>query len=260
MKSSLLQVAKRELHAFRNTRPAWIGSLAAGVLLGLAGPFGTDEVMRLIPRVLYWMGIAGLTYLTGTILDAWLRPSLSRGLSIWAVMPLVSAVTASVITLQILCINGIIFGFFPDMRGGLILFGNVFAASLVISSAAVLMAPAPSVQANAGEPRILARLPFAKRGALISLSAVDHYVEVTTSAGSELVLMRLSDAIAETDPVKGLQIHRSHWIALDQIKTVERAKGKTTVVMSTGAALPVSRSNVAQLKEAGLLPQGTSHA
>ena len=253
-------MAKRELHAFRNTRPAWIGTLAAGVLLGLAGPFGTDEVMRLIPRVLYWMCIASLTYLTGTILDARLRPPLSRRLSIWFAVPIVSVVTACVITLQILGINGIIFGFFPDMRGGLILFGNVFAASLVISSAAVLMAQSPSVQTKADDPRILARLPFAKRGALISLSAVDHYVEVTTNAGSELVLMRLSDAIAEAEPVEGMQIHRSHWVALNQIKNVERAKGKTTVVMTTGSALPVSRSNVAQLKDAGLLPQGTSHA
>ena len=41
----------------------------------------------------------------------------------------------------------------------------------------------------------------------------DHYVRVFTDAGESLILLRLSDAMAEVRDVPGLQIHRSHWVA-----------------------------------------------
>ena len=47
---------------------------------------------------------------------------------------------------------------------------------------------------------------------------LQNYVEVWTERGTHLVLMRLSDAIRETAGENGLQIHRSHWVALGAVK------------------------------------------
>lgn len=260
MNDSPLQLAKREWHAFSRSRAAWVSTLAAGILLGVAGPFGTDEVMRLLPRIAYWSVLAVLTYLTGSMIDAVLRPALARHLPFWGVIPIVGAASGLVITGQILALNGVLFGFWPGIRGTVILGGNVFVASMVITGAATLILRDVRQQATASsdareDPRILDRLPLAKRGALLSLTAVDHYVEVTTDRGSELVLMRLADAIRETAPVPGLQIHRSHWVARDHVDDIKRIQGRTEVVLSDGRTLPVSRANVPKLKEAGLLPR-----
>jgi DNA-binding LytR/AlgR family response regulator len=99
------------------------------------------------------------------------------------------------------------------------------------------------------------RLPAPVRGPLISLSVTDHYVHVTTARGTHMLLMRLSDAIAETEPTEGLQIHRSHWVAQDAIQSVQRGTRKSEVILISGSRLPVSRTYLPQLKEAGFLPR-----
>jgi DNA-binding LytR/AlgR family response regulator len=81
---------------------------------------------------------------------------------------------------------------------------------LVPPNLALAASPAMAESTSDASPPILNRVPVQRRGRLIALSVSDHYVEVLTDGGRSLVLMRLSDAIAETGPVKGLQIHRSH--------------------------------------------------
>nr|WP_258571113.1 LytTR family DNA-binding domain-containing protein [Flavimaribacter sediminis] len=98
------------------------------------------------------------------------------------------------------------------------------------------------------------RLPVELRGKLQYLTVQDHYVEVVTDKGSYLVLMRLGDAIAETAPVEGLRIHRSHWVALSAVGRIRREGDRLLVETVGGAVLPVSRSHRAALREAGLVP------
>jgi DNA-binding LytR/AlgR family response regulator len=66
-----------------------------------------------------------------------------------------------------------------------------------------------------------------------------------------MLLMRLSDAIAETEPTPGFQIHRSHWVAQDAIGSVHSTSRKSEVVLHSGERLPVSRTYLPQLKDAG---------
>jgi len=61
------------------------------------------------------------------------------------------------------------------------------------------------------------RLPWGKRGPLVTLSAEDHYVRLTTNNGTKLLLIRLLDAIKEVGNTRGMQIHRS---VMDQIQKV----------------------------------------
>ena len=100
----------------------------------------------------------------------------------------------------------------------------------------------------------LRRLPVEKRGRLISISVADHYVEVATSAGSALILMRLTDAMAETGDTPGLQVHRSHWVAIGEVTAARRDGARAILTLSDGRDIPVSRTYVPAVKEAGLLP------
>ncbi len=79
----------------------------------------------------------------------------------------------------------------------------------------------------------------------------DHYVDVRTDKGGTLVLMRLADAIAETEGVAGLQIHRSHWVALEGIEKAVRRDGRLLLRMRDGTELPVSRTFAPAVREAG---------
>lgn len=85
-------------------------------------------------------------------------------------------------------------------------------------------------------------------GSLISLSMQDHYVEVTGESGKELILMRLSDALGELEGLKGVQVHRSHWVATDHITDLQKARQRWTVGLTDGRRLPVSATYIDKLK------------
>ena len=95
------------------------------------------------------------------------------------------------------------------------------------------------------------RLPPEKRGELLYMSMQDHYVEIVTARGRELVLLRLADAMTEAGSTTGIQVHRSHWVAFSAISSIKRDGGKSSVVMTDGTELPVSRTYTKALREAG---------
>ena len=100
----------------------------------------------------------------------------------------------------------------------------------------------------------LDRLPFELGKELVSFSMQDHYVEVTTTKGTTMILMSLGDAMEEVGSYGGVRIHRSHWIATDAYRGLVRRKGKLFAKLMDGRELPVSRtyaSTVRGLKKTG---------
>ncbi|MGI3184555.1 LytTR family DNA-binding domain-containing protein [Nioella aestuarii] len=260
MNDSPLQSAKRELHALLADRRVLVGVGAAGIIAGIAGPFGTAEHLRLLPRILYWLLLCFGTYLTGATLIGPINHALTRRGFLRALAALIAATVAGlVVAAEVAVLNWAVFDLPPtELRylRDLALNGIVISATITV---ATLMLDQTSAEAENQTPTaisvpLLDRLPLDKRGPLISLSVQDHYVEVTTVAGREMLLMRLSDAIRETTPVAGLQVHRSHWVALGQVRAARRDGARAVLTMSDGRDIPVSRSNIAAIREAGLLP------
>ena len=101
--------------------------------------------------------------------------------------------------------------------------------------------------------KFLERLPQRLRMAeLRAISSEDHYLRIHTSKGSELILMRLADAVRELDGADGVQTHRSWWVARDAVADARREGGRTILVTAEGVEVPVSRSFSAKVKQAGL--------
>ncbi len=92
-------------------------------------------------------------------------------------------------------------------------------------------------------PRLLDRLePALQTARLIALKSEGHYLKVLTDRGSQLILMRLKDAIAETSPVEGMQVHRSWWIARQDGIERRSAEGRLELKLDDENWVPVSRS------------------
>ena len=95
------------------------------------------------------------------------------------------------------------------------------------------------------------RLPIEFHHAqLYAISSQDHYLNVLTSAGNTLILMRLTDAIKELEDVSGMQTHRSWWVATSSVTATKRINGKLQLVLKSGELVPVSRTFDKQVKEA----------
>ena len=258
----------REWFVWRRLR--WhLALLAVAVLfLGYLGPFGTYLRMPLGERMAYWVvAVAGnWSFALACILPAiaWLS---GRIPDIACVLggSLAAAVPG---TLLISALEFLFSGALPETFGtgelflavalvhlvlGLIVWGTVelpmrYGAGAPFSE---LPAAAPDrPAADAGTPPLLDRLPAARQGRLLHLQMRDHYVEVHTDRGSDLVLMRFGDALKELGGTEGMQVHRSHWIARAALKKIVRRTGRTAAILDNGAEVPVSRRYARALREA----------
>ncbi|MGB7317327.1 MAG: LytTR family DNA-binding domain-containing protein [Planktotalea sp.] len=109
--------------------------------------------------------------------------------------------------------------------------------------------PEPT-QDHISRPRLFLRLPDRLREAqIISMSMQDHYVEITTTRGASMLLMRLSDAIDLLDGLAGAQTHRSHWAARAHAQQLSKKGRRHALSLSDGRKLPVSSSFITDVEQ-----------
>ncbi|MEZ5714362.1 MAG: LytTR family DNA-binding domain-containing protein [Paracoccaceae bacterium] len=247
-------------------RPAWhLPEQAAGFALAvgfltLTGPFETYD-MALGPRLVYWLACIAAGWLIIPALIFALRrlppfsawPAFRRSLvAIALAAPLIAA-----------CVWWIDGALRPGRDGAPLWLMLVNVAAICALIGGILLArirprldpPGPIPARNA----FLDRLPPRLGTDLISLTAQDHYVEVVTAKGRELIHMRLADAIGDLADFPGRQIHRSHWISAHAFTGTSRDDGRLMAHLVDGRSLPVSRSfapQVRRMQPVRPLPQG----
>lgn len=256
MNDSSLHFTLRKTQAHFTDRRVLAGLIIFGLAIGLVGPFDTYSALSTLPRLAYWLAISFLSYGAGFAMTTALLTLLrERALPIWLCVAIGGLFAGLPIALLIYVINGLTFGFEQIGVPGLIaLLVNTPLISLAITTLSVLAAksgPEENVT-PAAAPSLLQRLPLAQRGRLLHLTVADHYVEVSTDRGKTLLLMRFADAIGEAKPIAGLQVHRSHWVALAAVRRSFRQNGKAMLELENGAIIPISRSYQAEARKAGL--------
>lgn len=248
-----LHLALRELRLDFTNPKGLIALTGVGLIFGVSGPFGTFLDLTLIPRIIYWLVVVFATYATGSVINHYLQFRHGNRLGpFWRQILLLGTATACGVFVVLTVINVVAFGtWFDGARGVALTFGMVWSISVLVVAMLLVFSPLIDDDGD-GPPALLDRLPLDKRGPLVSLSAEDHYVAVTTTRGTELILMRLSDAIRETGPVVGLQVHRSHWVALDAVRTATRSGDRAVLTLVDGREITASRSYLPALRAAGL--------
>lgn len=253
MNDSASQSALREWR-MHFTHPARLVSLlGAALILTVMGPFNTGEVMRAVPRLAYWTVLVTLSYAAGFAAN--LAADRIKGASTALRIAVAGPMTALAVFAVVYLLNGLSLGFWATGRDLGLLAGNVVVISVIIAAIfQIAHATTQPDEAQTGPPALVDRLPIGKRGALVSVSVEDHYVRIRTTRGEDMVLMRLADAIRGAQPTKGIRVHRSHWVALAHVTAATRKGDGAVLTLTHGPDIPVSRANVAAIKEAGLLP------
>ncbi|UWQ16460.1 LytTR family DNA-binding domain-containing protein [Jannaschia sp. M317] len=249
----------REMRRHFSQPVTWLVIAAIATILALVGPFGTQDLLRPVPRFGYWGLQVVLNYAAGFAVHQLSTRSPIAHMSEMPRQLTLGALTAVAVLVIVSLINWTTIGYVPKTGELMTFMGTVFAITILISYLLSLVgtatAPGPKAADHPGPPPILDRLPVDKRAPLLSLSVEDHYVRVRTTAGQEVVLMRLADAIRETEGVLGLQVHRSHWVATDQVTGTRRQGDRAILTLTDGSELPVSRRYIPAIRDAGLLPK-----
>ena len=250
-----------------------ISFLATVALLVYLGPFGTWALLPVSERLPFWASTVGANWIVGYIaFSVTSRKFRARGWSEWVGFVLAAVVAALPGTGMVWLAVTAYMDYRPSGVAGVgSLFGQVFVLHLIIGSlvfrlidgarwrrggpreeSARLGGSADGAPHAAPEAALLARLPARSRAPLLHLRMQDHYVEVHTAAGSELLLLRFRDALREVEGVNGLQVHRSHWVARSAVARVERRGGGRIVLrLVNGTRVPVSRSFAPSLRSRG---------
>ena len=87
--------------------------------------------------------------------------------------------------------------------------------------------------------RLLESLPEPVGQDVVYVHVSGHYLEVVTISGSVVVLMRLADAVAALGD-RGMQIHRSYWVASRHIRHLVRRDHRMLLCLTDGYEIPVS--------------------
>ncbi|MEQ1755216.1 MAG: LytTR family DNA-binding domain-containing protein [Micropepsaceae bacterium] len=238
-------------------------AIVPGILCALLGPLGTFEA-SLTQRFLFWVpsmaigAVAGMFTTVAADRVAYLtaRP--------WLKIATITTIITAIMTGVVLLNSRLAFG--PNaVRLSLTLVFYVWVITLAMSAIGTLnyernrrIAAASPVPLEPGvQPQaapLTARLPVRLQDhPILALEAEDHYVRVHTPAGSELILLRLSDAAKEMGGQPGARTHRSWWVARSAVKSVNRLEGRMSLVLVNGVEAPVSRSYASELREAGWL-------
>lgn len=232
-------------------------AVAAGVVLTVTGAFGTLNVPIAI-RLGYWM----LLMLAGGLWGQACSQILERFVTLderpWLSVALLTAMMTGPLTVAVWALTGpMLNGFLMPVSQIPMLAGYVMMVTVVISTITVFMTRARPVQTHANAPdrpaaRFPDRLPPRLRGAAIrAVQAEDHYLRIHTDRGSDLILMRLSDALDELEGLEGAQTHRSWWVARDAVQDVQRGDGRAVLGLAGGVSAPVSRRYARALRASG---------
>lgn len=229
--------------------------LALGVLLGFAGPFGGDPPLSAPVRYAFWVGMVFAGYAAALAAEklvpeaSGLRPKLRL-----AAVVIGSALPLTFVAAWAISLVRPGHAFSPLQLSAL--FGRVAVVQLAIFFTLLRSSRAPLPQPPAGgrtssgvfPHALLSRLPKRLGEEIIALQAEDHYLRVHTTLGSDLILMRLSDAIATIGPDLGLQVHRSWWVAHDAVLEFVKSEQRTYLKLKNELLVPVGRTYSAAVR------------
>lgn len=242
-----MQLAMREWNMGRWQGP--LKAVAFGLVLGVMGPFGSQNAFGPEVKYPFWMVISLAGFGAAAAAERLLSPALPGGRTEIRIIA-VGAASAVPMTFFVAWAFGVVqqgrtfspvqlLGLFPFVTLVQLLIAGVMSPSAQMSLAAPEEQPAA---APAYPPEFLSKLPLALRRDIIALEAEDHYLRVHSLHGSALVLMRLADAAAIIDPRLGLRVHRSWWVAKDGVRALERTPGRAIARLIDDKAVPISRT------------------
>ena len=232
-------------------------ALAGGALLALSGAFGMDGT-SLGFRLAYWAPMMLIGAVWGHLCGRLIEPRIDMDRRPWLTVAVLTLVISGPLSILVWAATT---RFFDDNQSLTLarlpdFLGPVLIVTGALSALNVFLGRKP-VQTHAALPgakpaRFIDRLPFKLKGAVIrAVQSEDHYLRIHTDRGSDLILMRLSDALTELEGLEGAQTHRSWWVARDAVRDVSRGDGRATLTLEGGVEAPVSRRYAKALRDAG---------
>lgn len=231
--------------------------IAAGLLLGRLGPFGTFAELGSFERYAYWVGLTLLMWLQGVAILSLIAASLAaRSWPRWVIV-VIAALLASIPTAFEVAWAEMLLRVERDLEpiDLLAIAGDVSLLSVPLLLLTHAWGPRQAagkavvpVDARAG--RLVTMMEPGRRGELLAVGSEDHYVRLYSVRADQLVAMRFADALDGLAHEDGLQVHRRWWVATTAVERIARDGDGLQLSLRNGLKVPVSRSFAQQVRKA----------
>ncbi len=230
----------------------WIAIVFVTLYDSLTGPFGTYEYVTLKQIIFFWLPksalvVASATFLIEVSRSARFRHKPYEYLGLFLAYAVLMGALSILIVSQIKGENYL-------QKDTPLVFAYAFVMTMIFLYSirymfnyidALMCKREASVR-----PKIFSRLKKHRMAnTVFALSANDHYVRVYSELGEELCHLSFAEAVKEIDPIAGIRVHRSHWVALEAIKETNITSGRGTVKLKNDVKLPLSRAGVKEIND-----------
>lgn len=220
--------------------------VVAVFVLSYLGPIGTYEAFSLPERVAYW---GTLVLVNGFIFELtvpWFLydKSLSRKLSRWPRFCFGILCGSFIATWVVILVE-----FVTRAPIEIALVPFVFMSVTIIASIIGIVSFMPpfvqSAESSAGPDIDFQRIEFFEKHPKLKglrihwVEMEDHYARVVTEAQQHLLHITMTDLERQLENYPGMRIHRSIWVAYDQVGSVSRQGRAMHVTVNDGTDLPV---------------------
>lgn len=232
--------------------------VSVGVLSGLlvvSGPFGSYVSMTLAQRFSFWVPAALIGSVVGLVIECFVArwPGMADERRASIVAALLSTLILTV-PMQFLMMR-FIAASRSDLSGLvdialLIFFSNLGICSLRRAwKEPPRIEPIPSAVPEPQQlPPFVSRLAADLQAPVALITGRNHHIDIETDLGSTSLFMRFSDAVLQMQPVEGMQVHRSHWVAFRRMRRVERIGQRHFLVTDAEMRIPISKSHIDALR------------
>ena len=257
----------REIYFRNSSFRSAIRLFIAACVLTYTGPFGTYDALTLIGRLLFWVAAVvvagGPIHVCVHFLTRKFNQTRRSAIASLIAGVVIGAIPA---TAAVMAVFAYFIGKSFDMATYPVMWGNVVVIGLVIAviqfwpwiahrpaTPAPEPAPPPYEIAHNADRKpsvpLLAKMSqSAQPEDIISFSMRDHYVEITTRNGVEMLLMRFQDIMDLLGDLQGCRLHRSHWAAAAHVADLRRSARAHEVLLSDGRTLPVSATYLERVR------------
>ena len=119
---------------------------------------------------------------------------------------------------------------------------NVLVAHVFETAALLWLLPAQRARKNRAAPDRQITLAGRKicLDRIVRVKAAEHYLEIHTNDGVEVLRERMATFLDQVDPEDGIQTHRSHWVARQTAHALSGSK----LTLFDGQKVPVARGRM----------------
>jgi len=257
---SVAQFTIREMHELYVSWQMWVLVLVGFLIMATGHPVTLPQFDSFGLRLAFWL-IALFFYLIASTFYSLLTCRFWR-MTFGGPIPLI-LLSSPLVLAATYCTSGLLTVLFEPGKPPFYSMTwqmnvrNILVAHVFETAALLWLLPAQRARrAKAGTGRMITlagrKVPLAN---IQRVKAAEHYLEVYSSEGVELIRERMATFLEQVDNYDGIQTHRSHWVARNAVGTLSGSKLK----LESGEDIPIARGRMDDVR-AWVTEQATSAA